>query len=364
MQDPRRRAAGAQVEIPGFGKVCRHSLAFCSGCLWGVGGFDGQDTLHRTFCIDVEALGQLTATSHTPNPHTFKAPHTFQAPLNATSPPPSKPPTAARHPASPPAGVGGAGNEREGSETVKAPALPGAVPSKEANKGGEDGGSEGLLSKEGDGRKGDTGGREGVTEVQEGGLGWRQLLRKATGLLSVSRLKTSQGEASSNGRVPETANGKATTTSSDAAALPSALPEPPSRAAPETLAMDMPSLADFERRRRESQESLRASHEGEPLRGLGNSEIAGETLEVLTERENNLANERALDLQAGAEGGGGMGGDPTPPVSPARPAAMSGEELQSIISRVKSGELVLSTPKLALASRLIACSIAQVCCPQ
>lgn len=64
-----------QVEIAGLGPICRHSLAYSQGSLWCLGGFDGQNTLEDTLCIDIKQLGQLEASSHTTRPQTFERPH-------------------------------------------------------------------------------------------------------------------------------------------------------------------------------------------------------------------------------------------------------------------------------------------------
>ena len=63
-----------QVLLPGLGPICRHAIAHSSGKVWCVGGFDGQQTLGDTLCIDVQQLGQLKATSHTTQPETFAQP--------------------------------------------------------------------------------------------------------------------------------------------------------------------------------------------------------------------------------------------------------------------------------------------------
>jgi len=319
-----------QVDIPGMGQMCRHSLALSGSRLWGMGGFDGQNTLAQTFCIDLEGLGQLTATAHTPNPLTFQQPHTseappaFQAPLTADTHTPLLPPS-------------NPGVATPSSSTFQQPgpqpkeALP-ATMGAESKSEGPRVNNAGVPAEAA--RPEGAGGGEGVTgggglATQEGLPGWWQLLQKATGLLNGSRSKFSSSEAMCSG------------------------------VAPETEAMDMPSPANFVRRKRESQESRRESHEGgtPPPSSLGESGGLN-SAEVRTERENNLANGRALDSQGTVINRASVGEDPTPRASPARAAAISGEELQSIISRVKSGGL-LPTPRLALASRLIACSIAQ-----
>ena len=46
-------------------------MALSNGRVWCVGGFDGQQTLGETLCIDVQQLGQLKASSHSTEPQTF-----------------------------------------------------------------------------------------------------------------------------------------------------------------------------------------------------------------------------------------------------------------------------------------------------
>jgi hypothetical protein len=276
-----------------MGQMCRHSLALSGGRLWGVGGFDGQNTLAQTFCIDLGGLGQLTATSHTPTPHTFEAPHACEAPLTDTLPP--------RNPGA-------------GTPSGSTPQLPGVPPkgtlpvnmgpeSKIEGPGAEERAgafAEAELPEgvgEGEGGKGD-----GDSKGQERVPGWRQLLRKATGLLYNS---VGSSEGLSGGVAPESAD------------------------------MDVPSPADAARRM-ESPESA----------------------EARPEREDDLANGAALDSGIPAAESSAIGENATSPAFPAQTAAISEEELQSIISRVKSGEL-LPSPRVPLASKLIACSIAQ-----
>lgn len=60
-----------QVDITGMGSICRHAIVFRDKHLWCYGGFDGQQTLGDTLCIDIQQLGQLTASSHSTTPQTF-----------------------------------------------------------------------------------------------------------------------------------------------------------------------------------------------------------------------------------------------------------------------------------------------------
>lgn len=74
-------------------------MACSSGRVWCIGGFDGQQTLGDTLCIDVQQLGQLKATSHSTQPETFAQPK--QEPIGNFSASKEEP-----------------GSQDEGSETI------------------------------------------------------------------------------------------------------------------------------------------------------------------------------------------------------------------------------------------------------
>ena len=60
-------------------------MTHSSGRVWCAGGFDGQQTLGDTLCIDVQQLGQLKAISHSTKPETFAQPEQESAERRSTA---------------------------------------------------------------------------------------------------------------------------------------------------------------------------------------------------------------------------------------------------------------------------------------